>query len=153
MLLAILKFRAKQGFRMLQSIGLGVFIVFLPIAFLGILLLLQFLYNTPAPWTGILLLVGLLSVHYQRGDRFFFGTIDQSYLADLCHGVWTMVASLYYLFYYLGAMVEYWGELAREHPFGWGSTTLSTTKNRVCLGKLDACGLGTFFFVGMASWI
>ena len=87
MLLAILKFRAKQGFRMLQSIGLGVFIVFLPIAFLGILLLLQFLYNTPAPWTGILLLVGLLSVHYQRGDRFF--------LEQLTNRIWPIYAMEY----------------------------------------------------------
>ncbi|MFK7797124.1 MAG: hypothetical protein AB8E82_06695 [Aureispira sp.] len=70
-LLPLLQFRAKQGFRMLQSIGFGVFLVLLPIAFLGGLLLLQFLYTTPEPWAGILLLVALFAIHYQRGDRFF----------------------------------------------------------------------------------
>jgi hypothetical protein len=88
-LLPLLQFRAKQGFRMLQSIGFGVFLVLLPIAFLGVLLLLQFLYTTPEPWAGILLAVGLLGVHYQRGDRFF--------LEQLTHRTWPIYAVEYLL--------------------------------------------------------
>lgn len=71
LLSALLKFRVQQTYRMLQSIGFGVLLVFLPLGFLGTLVLLQFLYTTPAPWAGLLLLGGLLSIHYQRGDRFF----------------------------------------------------------------------------------
>lgn len=71
LLLALLKFRAQQAYRMLQSIGFGVLLVFIPIAFLGVLLVLQFLYTTPAPWAGLLLIGSLIGLHYQRGDRFF----------------------------------------------------------------------------------
>ncbi len=56
---------------MLQSIGLGVLLVFIPLGVLGILALLQFLWTAAVPIGGLLLLGGLLSVHYQRGDRFF----------------------------------------------------------------------------------
>lgn len=71
LLSSLAQFRVKQGYRMLQSIGFGVLIVFLPLGFLAMLALLQFMYTTPAPWAGLLLIGSLIGLHYQRGDRFF----------------------------------------------------------------------------------
>lgn len=70
-LFSLLQFRIKQGYRVLQSLGFGIFVVFIPILFLGALALLQFLWKTPAPWGSILMLSSLVSVHYKRRDRFF----------------------------------------------------------------------------------
>lgn len=88
---------------MLQSIGFGVLVVFIPLGFLGMLVLLQFLWSTPAPWGALLLAAGLASLHYQRGDRFFLEQLTTRPIG--IYGIEYLLTASFFLGFF-----AYWGQ-------------------------------------------
>ncbi len=93
---------------MLKSIGFGVLLVFMPLGFLGLLALLQFLWTLPMPWGGLLLCAAWTSVHYQRGDRFFLEQLTRRSIG--IYGVEYLLGSAPILFFF-GRWGQWWNVL------------------------------------------
>ncbi|MEO1515983.1 MAG: hypothetical protein AAFV95_13255 [Bacteroidota bacterium] len=74
----ILRIRCWQLFRQLKEIGLILLILVSPIAFVGLMGVLDVVAKDPIPKAGIGIVLLLLSFHWQRGDAEFLGKLSVS---------------------------------------------------------------------------
>lgn len=121
-------FRFRQLYRMVKDAGIGNLIILIPLVYVAILGILQYVSTSKDISTAVFLLVGIGSFHWTRKDRFFLEQIKIPlfliFLMDyilLCSPIW--------------ACFIFWLKWENLLLFGAGTLILSFVKPRYNSGS------------------
>lgn len=103
----IFKIRLRQVGRILKTVGWGLLAVIIPLAFVFLLSILQFLQNIEQHWAALAFIAAFLTAHGMRGDeKFLQMTSPGQKVKQIYFFEYTLAALPFYLLF--AAVLNYW---------------------------------------------